>query len=92
MIHGKEKKCRWGVALVVSRVPVVYFELHGAVVHHGVGGLNVGLQVQLQLVERRERQSRDDVLVQLLHNALDNRLIYAIEGAFDFFLGLGTVM
>ena len=59
---------------------------------HRVGRLHVRLQVQLQAVKRRERETRDDVVVELVYHALHNRLIYAIEGSFNFFLGLGTVM
>ena len=53
-----------------------------------VGRLDVGLQVQLQVVERRERQARDDVVVQLVDNGLHNRLVYAVKGTLDFFLVL----
>ena len=74
---------------MVLWVPVVDFELHGAVVRHRVGRLDVGLQVQLELVERREGQASDHVVVELLHDALYNRFVYAIEGPFDFLFRLG---
>ncbi len=55
---------------------------------HRVGRLHIGLQVQLQVIKRGERQTRDNVVVQLVDDRLDNRLIYAIEGSLDFFFGL----
>ena len=45
--------------------------------------------MQLEFVKRGEREPSNDVVVQLVHDALHNRFIYAIEGSFDFFLGLG---
>jgi len=70
-------------------VPVVNFELHGAVVVDGVGRLHIGLQVQFEVVERRERQARNDVVVELIDDRLDHGFIYAVEGPFHFFFGLG---
>jgi hypothetical protein len=78
--------------LSIPRIPVIDFELHGAVVVHRVGRLDVGLQVQFQIVQRRERKFGNDVVEQLIDHALHNRFIYTIEGSFDFFFGLGAVM
>ena len=56
---------------------------------HRVRRRDVRLQVQLQIVERGERQARNHVIVQLVHHALHNRLIYAVERSLDFLFGLG---
>ena len=82
-VKGAQKSRRHSL---VARVPVVDFQLHRTFVHDRVGRFHVGLQVQLEFVKRGEREPSNDVVVQLVHDALHNRLIYAIEGSFDFFL------